>query len=135
MFLHNSKMSALFRDATAGTILRKIAGGRILPYDDEKPGFKIPDDASEKRDEKISQPSNDPESDAVDESSGSSTPKPPQTHATGQVVDWYGPDDPDKPQNWSTAKKTFVFFQICFLTFAGEPLSSCNFPKRRATKD
>ncbi|PSR79988.1 putative caffeine resistance protein 5 [Coniella lustricola] len=34
------------------------------------------------------------------------------------VVDWYGPDDPANPQNWSTPKKFFVTFEICFLTFS-----------------
>lgn len=117
-------MAAVLRDATAGTVLRKVFGGRILPYDDERPDFNIPSNASEKQADKTSQPSNDPESDAVDESSGSSTPKPTQIHVSDQVVDWYGPNDPEKPQNWSTAKKTFVFFQICFLTFSGESISS-----------
>ncbi|KAG8164622.1 hypothetical protein KVR01_004897 [Diaporthe batatas] len=34
------------------------------------------------------------------------------------IVDWYGPDDPENPQNWSNAKKFFVTFEICFLTFS-----------------
>jgi len=32
------------------------------------------------------------------------------------VVDWDGPDDPENPLNWSTAKKFFVTFEICLLT-------------------
>ncbi|KAF3764107.1 benomyl/methotrexate resistance protein [Cryphonectria parasitica EP155] len=34
------------------------------------------------------------------------------------IVDWYGPDDPANPQNWSRPKKFFVTFEICFLTFS-----------------
>lgn len=34
------------------------------------------------------------------------------------IVDWYGPDDPDNPQNWSTIKKVWVTFEICLLTFS-----------------
>ncbi|TBU42457.1 MFS general substrate transporter [Dichomitus squalens] len=34
------------------------------------------------------------------------------------LVDWYGPDDPDNPRNWSTFKKCFVTFDLCFLTFS-----------------
>ncbi|KZV67254.1 benomyl/methotrexate resistance protein [Peniophora sp. CONT] len=34
------------------------------------------------------------------------------------LVGWYGPDDPDNPQNWSSAKKGWVLFQTCFLTFS-----------------
>lgn len=32
------------------------------------------------------------------------------------LVDWYGPDDPENPMNWSQAKKFFVTFEICLLT-------------------
>jgi DHA1 family multidrug resistance protein-like MFS transporter len=32
------------------------------------------------------------------------------------LVTWYGPDDPENPQNWSTAKKFFVTFELCLLT-------------------
>jgi len=32
------------------------------------------------------------------------------------VVDWDGPNDPENPLNWSTAKKFFVTFEICLLT-------------------
>jgi len=34
------------------------------------------------------------------------------------VVDWDGPDDPQNPRNWSRAKRFFVTFEICFLTFS-----------------
>ncbi|KAI0062522.1 MFS transporter [Artomyces pyxidatus] len=34
------------------------------------------------------------------------------------LVGWYGPEDPDNPLNWSRAKKVWVMFQTCLLTFA-----------------
>ncbi|KAF1837560.1 MFS general substrate transporter [Decorospora gaudefroyi] len=34
------------------------------------------------------------------------------------VVDWYGPDDPQNPKNWSRAKRYFVTFEIVLLTFS-----------------
>lgn len=34
------------------------------------------------------------------------------------IVDWYGPNDPECPENWSFWKKTFVTFQIAHITFA-----------------
>jgi MFS transporter, DHA1 family, multidrug resistance protein len=34
------------------------------------------------------------------------------------LVEWYGENDPANPQNWSSKKKAFVAFQICFYTFA-----------------
>lgn len=32
------------------------------------------------------------------------------------VVDWYGPDDPDNPRNWSNNMKSFVTFEICLFS-------------------
>lgn len=32
------------------------------------------------------------------------------------VVDWYGPDDQDNPQNWSTYKKAWIMFSVAMLT-------------------
>ncbi|TFY69818.1 hypothetical protein EVJ58_g189 [Rhodofomes roseus] len=34
------------------------------------------------------------------------------------LVDWYGPNDPECPMNWSFAKRCFVTFDICLITFA-----------------
>lgn len=34
------------------------------------------------------------------------------------IVDWWGPKDPENPLNWSTGKKFFVTFEICLLTFS-----------------
>ncbi|KAI9050926.1 hypothetical protein LZ554_005038 [Drepanopeziza brunnea f. sp. 'monogermtubi'] len=34
------------------------------------------------------------------------------------VVDWYGENDPENPQNWSSGKKAFVTGMICLLTFS-----------------
>ncbi|KAI0265292.1 putative caffeine resistance protein 5 [Gloeopeniophorella convolvens] len=33
------------------------------------------------------------------------------------LVTWHGPDDRENPLNWSSAKKTWVMFQLCLLTF------------------
>lgn len=42
----------------------------------------------------------------------------PQTTTDGIIlVDWYTTDDPANPQNWSTFKKYFVVFVLCFYTF------------------
>ncbi|EKM57364.1 uncharacterized protein PHACADRAFT_93065 [Phanerochaete carnosa HHB-10118-sp] len=35
-----------------------------------------------------------------------------------RIVEWYGPNDPEDPQNWSIVKKSFITFQICLLTFS-----------------
>ncbi|KAI0044858.1 putative caffeine resistance protein 5 [Auriscalpium vulgare] len=33
------------------------------------------------------------------------------------LVDWYGPDDPENPQNWTSGKKLWVLFLTCLWTF------------------
>lgn len=42
----------------------------------------------------------------------------PEKGRDADIVDWYGPDDPENPQNWSTFKKVWVTFEICLLTFS-----------------
>ncbi|KAE8153979.1 major facilitator superfamily domain-containing protein [Aspergillus avenaceus] len=37
---------------------------------------------------------------------------------TPVLIDWYGPDDSENPQNWTTTKKFLVSCQIWLLTFA-----------------
>ncbi|KAF2100720.1 MFS general substrate transporter [Rhizodiscina lignyota] len=45
--------------------------------------------------------------------------KPSNEKVTDAVlVDWYGPDDQENPQNWSDSRKLLVTFQICILNFA-----------------
>ncbi|KAJ5609894.1 MFS general substrate transporter [Penicillium herquei] len=34
------------------------------------------------------------------------------------LVGWYGPDDPENPQNWSNTTKHLIAFQMCVLNFA-----------------
>ncbi|EXJ94135.1 hypothetical protein A1O1_02528 [Capronia coronata CBS 617.96] len=42
----------------------------------------------------------------------------PEKGRDADMVDWYGPDDPENPRNWSTPKKFWVTFEICLLTFS-----------------
>jgi DHA1 family multidrug resistance protein-like MFS transporter len=42
----------------------------------------------------------------------------PEKGTDKNVIDWVDPADPDNPRNWSTVKKFFVTFEICFLTFS-----------------
>ncbi|KAL5044748.1 hypothetical protein BDW71DRAFT_185314 [Aspergillus fruticulosus] len=43
--------------------------------------------------------------------------KPTETNGGLVLVDWYTTDDPENPQNWSSAKKAFVSLVICFYSF------------------
>jgi DHA1 family multidrug resistance protein-like MFS transporter len=112
-------MAAIFREAPFGQISRLLLGPRIFKYADER----------------IRVASNSPKASALEkQESGSehdlerhfsnerAVPVPQTSSSTdskNDLVDWSGPEDPDNPQNWSTAKKTFTFFQICLLTFSG----------------
>jgi DHA1 family multidrug resistance protein-like MFS transporter len=127
-----SGIRAILRDAPAGQLGRLYLGLKIAPYVDEQEGYVIgqqhdaekegpeadaaqdieKDDASEKDSSERAASDKDIERNAADE------PANAQPKGNAGAVDWSGPTDLDNPQNWSTLKKTFVFGQICLLTFA-----------------
>jgi MFS transporter, DHA1 family, multidrug resistance protein len=108
-------MPALIRDAPAGVVLRLVFGAKAFPYNDEKPGFQPP------RSKAPSEKAVVEDVESSDNATKTDGEKPDSASSGSdevQVVEWYGADDPDNPQNWSTAKKSFVLFLICLLTFA-----------------
>jgi hypothetical protein len=125
---------AILRDSPAGQLCRLYLGLKISPYADEKEGFvvapepvavdEVPDrdmpHDSEKDDasEKDSPEKNTSEKDVEQNAPQNLTQSEPKHDPN--AVEWSGPTDPDNPQNWSTAKKTFVFGQICLLTFTSK---------------
>jgi DHA1 family multidrug resistance protein-like MFS transporter len=68
--------------------------------------------------------SNDPEAalkladEKLDSESDYSSSSAASTLSPSYVVDWYGPDDPENPRNWSDMKKLLILAEICFLTFS-----------------
>lgn len=42
----------------------------------------------------------------------------PESAGSYIIVDWYGPDDQDNPQNWSTVKKSWIMVSVAILTTA-----------------
>jgi DHA1 family multidrug resistance protein-like MFS transporter len=130
---------AILRDAPAGQLARLFLGLKISPYADEQEGyvFSAPPHA---KDDLSSNSSHDSdkddasEQDAENKETGDeSSDRDVEVHAANEAshaqamgdpnaVEWSGPNDPDNPQNWSTLKKTFVFAQICLLTFASKCL-------------
>jgi DHA1 family multidrug resistance protein-like MFS transporter len=135
----------VLRDAPAGQLARLYLGLKISPYVDEQEGFGVPkqpsgpspgspaeraperdstqDNGNDAFDKDTSEQSSekDLERNAADQPS--SPPHVEPKSDTGAVV-WSGPTDADNPQNWSTMKKTFVFAQICLLTFASQSAPS-----------
>ncbi|OAP64980.1 hypothetical protein AYL99_00952 [Fonsecaea erecta] len=59
---------------------------------------------------------NEPDNVLVNTLSG--TRVDPERGRDTDIVDWYGPDDPENPRNWGRAKKIWVTFEICLLTFS-----------------
>ncbi|THV86385.1 multidrug resistance protein-like protein [Aureobasidium pullulans] len=99
---HTIHKMALFKDTTFGFLMRNISGGRLFPYEDyhneelRESWFN----AGQIKDE---------ESSDDEEKNG----------AKGKylLIDFLE-NDPDNPLNWSTGKKCFVTFCLCFLTLS-----------------
>ncbi|KAK0239352.1 major facilitator superfamily domain-containing protein [Armillaria nabsnona] len=117
----------IFRDSTIGQAINYISNGRILPYADQRPAFRIPLHF-------LPSTKSSPDSDAItlcgdlEKPRGTTTPKAELTRESTlamdadvtdpYVVGWYGDDDQENPRNWSSAKRAFVAFCISFLTFS-----------------
>ncbi|KAK9239827.1 major facilitator superfamily domain-containing protein [Lipomyces kononenkoae] len=120
-------MLDIIRSSFGGEIVHLLSGGRLLKYPDQQPGFVIPSSFGVPvKDDVIplSAINNDNESalgmaekkfDSESDSVGSSAAS---TLSPDHIVDWYGPDDPENPRNWSNRKKLFVLAEICILTFS-----------------
>lgn len=132
-------MSDLIRDAPVGQMIRWATKNRYLQYPEEKDSsmyerfinneksgnmarYGQPNPPEDKEDDQSRTRHNSESSgrtlrgeDAtVNEASGK--PVDPEKGKDVTLVDWWGPNDPENPINWSQPKKTFVAFQICLLT-------------------
>ncbi|KAI1344804.1 MFS transporter [Xylariaceae sp. FL0016] len=133
-------MRELLRDTIFSHTLRLLTGGRVFRYPEEvdssiwKRYVHAEKSSNLARHGQTSSPSEDDgEQGPHDASRDSSATRvdtetvvhghptrsvDPEKGKDFYVVDWYGPDDPENPRNWSHAKKFFVTFEICFLTFS-----------------
>ncbi|VDC00305.1 unnamed protein product [Peniophora sp. CBMAI 1063] len=116
MLAHN-----LIKDTTFGYLLRALLGPSVLPHPDELDVQNVYGWSIDKR--------RSPSVDNAEFHEQGASPAPTDVRTSGVtfdadekvgnvVVGWYGSDDPDNPQNWSSAKKVWVLFQTCYLTFA-----------------
>ena len=94
-------MKDLFRETVFGSLVRLVSGGKLLSYEDEVDQYTLQQPSPSEPDSK--------------------SPSPERGHADSEkgkdswLVEWTM-HDPDNPRNWSSPKKVFVTFQICFLT-------------------
>lgn len=123
-------MSSLVRDSPAGQLIRLVTGNKLLKYAEEKDNFKIPDTWLPTTKEAVEHgprqdlaplgpgdvesqshlppiPSQPSQACFVDD--GTSTPSSQQqTKDHVILVDWYSPDDPDNPRNWSNLRRAWI---------------------------
>ncbi|KAG5660904.1 hypothetical protein KAF25_002547 [Fusarium avenaceum] len=135
-------MKELIRDTIFSHTLRLMTGGKVFKYPEEEDSSLWKKYVHTEKSANMAkygqvQPPEDSEQQARESqtrSSSSSTVVPSRRSegvngASGHpidkekgkdvyVVDWYGPDDPENPRNWSRIKRFFVTFEICLLTFS-----------------
>ncbi|KAI9430829.1 putative caffeine resistance protein 5 [Lactarius indigo] len=121
-------VAAAFHDTFFAYAIRLAFGSRVFSHPDEK---ELPAIWQSKRQTQTSPRKSDPPTlndvpspdvrSVVSETTViANTPAKvdPEKGPDTLLVDWYGPTDPDNPQNWSSGKKAWVMFQTCLLTFA-----------------
>jgi len=130
-------VAELIRDSPFGHIVRLVTRNKVFQYPEERdpevwkkyvnqeksghmahhgapePPNDNGNDTTHERDGNVSDASSQTQ---VNEASGARVD--PEKGKDRYVIDWYGDEDPQNPRNWSRAKKFFVTFEICFLTFS-----------------
>ncbi|KAL8941806.1 MAG: hypothetical protein Q9216_002044 [Gyalolechia sp. 2 TL-2023] len=132
----------LFRETTFGRIVRLATRGKLIAYDESLNIPAIPKILS-----LHPQPSASSlsclHSDTSDEASSTNKkqeppiPDDPEKGNEYVLVEWT-PNDSHNPRNWSSLKKIFVTFQICFLTtsiYIGSAIYTAGLPSIQAEFD
>ncbi|EXJ62616.1 hypothetical protein A1O7_03054 [Cladophialophora yegresii CBS 114405] len=110
-------MAQLIHDSFFGPLVRYLSNGKLLPHEETRnPALLRPF---------IADPYNNPSERSLPEAPASDAST--SNHSDGElaekgkdplIVDWYGPDDPVNPLNWSNFTKCAITFELCFLTLA-----------------
>ncbi|TIA62339.1 putative caffeine resistance protein 5 [Aureobasidium pullulans] len=124
-------MSDLFRDAPVGQMIRWMTKNKYLQYPEEKDTsmygkfinreksgnmarYGQPNPPEDEEKEEKQDDNQDREGTTMNSASGIAVD--PEKGKDVNLVDWWGPNDPECPTNWSQGKKFFVTFLICLLT-------------------
>ncbi|KAM0817387.1 putative Major facilitator superfamily (MFS) profile domain-containing protein [Seiridium cardinale] len=143
-------MTTQFRDTAFGQAVRLLSNKRLFPYPDEvdrslwerslrKEGTS--------RNRIVCSSGNSDSSPAARESQGKKAPNSTSAYRDGaaqvngtnptqaferqqdiHLIEWYGPDDPENPQNWSETWKFIITSQVCILNFVVYIASSLYVP-------
>ncbi|KAK8075988.1 MFS general substrate transporter [Apiospora phragmitis] len=112
-----------------GQLVRLVSRGKLFQYPDERDP-SLWKGAVQRDDEAPGDKGNEGRSLATPAPSPNyqgSTPHPLSGHNV-LVVGWYGPKDPENPQNWPVGLKHLIAFQLCLLNFAVYIASSIYVP-------
>ncbi|KAI9700475.1 MAG: hypothetical protein M1820_006774 [Bogoriella megaspora] len=114
-------MYELIRDTTLGHILHAVSGGRLFGWEEDYNDNTLQRYVSTGTNVDTPNPLQPRASAPQEGPSDSNTSLEKETEAEAEkgkdyeLIDWL-PNDPANPRKWSTGKKFFVTFEICFLT-------------------
>ncbi|KAL9610745.1 MAG: hypothetical protein Q9167_004564 [Letrouitia subvulpina] len=117
-------MTTQFRDTQFGHLVRFLSGHKLFRYPDEiDPSLwkkSLQQDTSSTSSRSPERPNaSEKESDTPDgDLRDLNTKHVVEDGKDIHLVDWYGPDDPENPQNWPSSWKVLVVFQMCLLNFS-----------------
>ncbi|OCK74224.1 MFS general substrate transporter [Lepidopterella palustris CBS 459.81] len=127
-------MATQFRDTQFGHLIRSVSGNKLFRYPDEidpslwkKSHQRDKSSTCARSEEQTNASSKDfdaRDTDLEDVSVNDAVEDGNDIY----LIDWYGPDDPENPQNWSSSWKFLVGFQICLLNFSFYIASSIYVP-------
>src|ERR1700693_6116058 len=122
-------MSKFIRDTNSGQFIRLITRNQVLRFPEEQQDFQLPDSyirlleaagpslkdgspsANSQNNKDKGTPTdptlpNEEGSSSSDEKAENDDPFKPKVLEDGTIiVNWYGPDDPANPQNWTSSQK------------------------------
>jgi DHA1 family multidrug resistance protein-like MFS transporter len=135
-------MSKFIRDTSFGQFIRLVTRNQVLRFPEEQQDFQLPDsyvrlleaagprskDGSSSANSQINNDKGTPTDPTLPNEEASSTsdekaqdddPFKPTVLEDGTIiVNWYGPDDPANPQNWTSVQKLVPVLIINAYTFA-----------------
>ncbi|KIX01487.1 uncharacterized protein Z518_09213 [Rhinocladiella mackenziei CBS 650.93] len=142
-------MTTQFRDTQFGHLVRLVSDNKLFPYPDEidpslwKKSVQRCATSSSPRSgdqhggsEKLRNTNNSTDASVKDlDPRNDDLNRAVERGKDVYLVDWYGPDDPENPQNWSSGWKLLISFQICFFNFAVYMASSIYVPGESSIMD
>ncbi|KAK8057134.1 MFS general substrate transporter [Apiospora saccharicola] len=110
-----------------GQLVRTVSRGRFFQYPDERDP-SLWKGAVQKNDATAPEKPSDTRSQAAPALDYQGPTSNILDERSVLIVGWYGPDDPENPQNWPLGLKHLIAFQLCLLNFAVYIASSIYVP-------